>query len=134
MGSGMTAIADSDSSAAGEGLARIPAMFEEWENVLSRFRPESELSNLNRQSGSDVVVGPVLWRVLCEALSAAHLTDGLVTPTMLTALENAGYRESFEMLKGNSSVAVLPQRNAGVIVQDDWRSIRVNGNTHTVTV
>jgi thiamine biosynthesis lipoprotein len=75
-----------------------------------------------------------LWRVLCEALSAAHLTDGLVTPTMLTALENAGYRESFETLKGSSSVAVLPQRNTGIVVQDDWRGIRLNGNTHTVTV
>ncbi|MEO5951933.1 MAG: FAD:protein FMN transferase, partial [Chloroflexia bacterium] len=133
MGSGMAAIVDTDSPAAGERLARIPSMFEEWEDALSRFRPDSELSKLNRQSDSTVEVTPVLWHVLCEALGAANLTDGLVTPTMLTALENSGYRESFDILKGVSSVALLPQKAAGLVKQDDWRGIKLDGSKHTVT-
>lgn len=134
MGSGMSAIVDSDSSAAGERLSHIPEMFEEWEDALSRFRPDSELSRLNRQSGSPVEVGPTLWHVLCEALGAANLTDGLVTPTILTALENAGYRESFDRLKAGSQVALLPQRTSSMVKQDDWRAIKLNGSKHTVTV
>ncbi len=133
MGSGMMAIIEADSSQAGERLARIPSMFEEWEAALSRFRPESELSKHNRQSGSTVKVGPIMWEVLNEALAAAQLTDGLVTPTMLTALERAGYDASFETIKERSAVAVMPERSATLVAEEDWRAIKLHQGKHTIT-
>lgn len=133
MGSTMLAIVDSDSSVAGERLSRIPDMFEAWEDTLSRFRPDSELSKLNRRSTSTVEVGPVMWEVLHEALSAANLTDGLVTPTMLTALERAGYDATFDTVKDRSPLAVLPQPTM-LAVQQDWRGIELHSGKHTVTI
>jgi thiamine biosynthesis lipoprotein len=109
-------------------------MFEAWEAALSRFRPESELCALNRQTGCPVEVGPVLWEVLSEALAAAHLTDGLVTPTMLAALERAGYDASFEVLAGRKATAVRPHRIEVGLSQADWRSIRLDRRGRTVTL
>jgi thiamine biosynthesis lipoprotein len=108
-------------------------MFEEWEEVLSRFRPESELSKLNRRSGTTVQVGPVMWDVLSEGLAAAHLTDGLVTPTMLTALERAGYDATFESLQDRPSSALLSKTAPAVAVQDDWRAIHLHKSKRAAT-
>ena len=55
MGSEMLAAVRSDRPEVAALLEDVPRWFAEWEETLSRFRHESELSRLNR-SGSD---GPV---------------------------------------------------------------------------
>ncbi len=69
------------------------------ERILSRFEPNSQLSELNRNAGT-------WWRVderLIEALSAAvrlrSETAGLFDPTILPALLAQGYDRSFELLE-----------------------------------
>lgn len=79
-----------------EHLARVPAMFEAWEKILSRFRADSELSQLNARAGQTVRVSETLWRVLKLAQRAQEFSNGLVTPTILDALRAAGYNRSFE--------------------------------------
>lgn len=96
MGCEMLALVDTDDPAAGEALARVPGWFAEWEHCLSRFQPESELTHLNQSHGQPVRVSDVLWEVLDAALTAHRQSDGLVTPTLLTALEAAGYDHSFD--------------------------------------
>ncbi len=86
-------------------LERVPAMFEAWEKCLSRFRGESELSQLNALTGERVRVSETLWRVLKLAERAEIWSDGLVTPTVLNALERAGYVCSFEQLQNVSARA-----------------------------
>jgi thiamine biosynthesis lipoprotein len=98
MGSRMMAAVDGDSRAAEEALQRVPEWFEEWEQVLSRFRPDSELSRLNRSTGRPVEVSETLWEVFHAAREAERFTAGLVTPTVLEALLLAGYDHSFELL------------------------------------
>ena len=83
-------------------LREVPNWFEYWETILSRFRPESELSRLNRMTGEAVVVSAVLWDVLQNALRMENESDGLVTPGLLDALNSAGYDRSFELLDGKS--------------------------------
>ena len=52
MGSQVTAFLDTPSAQAAEVLADVPDWFEDWEQTLSRFRTDSELSQLNRSQGA----------------------------------------------------------------------------------
>lgn len=70
--------------------------FRQVEESLSRFRPESPLSQLNRMPERWVVVPPLLHRVIKRALAAAQATGGAFDPTILPALMAAGYSRSFE--------------------------------------
>jgi thiamine biosynthesis lipoprotein len=76
-------------------LEEVPGWFEEWEQTLSRFRPGSELSQLNRSAGEPFSASPVLWAVYQAAMEAEQSSAGLVTPTLLNELEQAGYVQSF---------------------------------------
>lgn len=82
-----------------ERLERVPAMFEAWEQTLSRFRPDSELSQLNARGGQTVRVSNTLWRVLEFAERAQAWSNGLVVPTIHDALLEAGYDRPFETLR-----------------------------------
>jgi thiamine biosynthesis lipoprotein len=70
----------------------------EWEGRWSRFRPDSEISHLNTSAGRWVRLTPVTVAILRRAVEAWELTGGLYDPTVLPALENAGYTHSFETL------------------------------------
>jgi thiamine biosynthesis lipoprotein len=98
MGCQMLAILDAPNPSALRRLQRVPEWFEAWENHLSRFRPESELSRLNRSSGQMVSVSPTLWSVFQASRQAEQLSGGLVTPTVLDAMLAYGYNASFETL------------------------------------
>lgn len=99
MGSEMAVwLETTDSHTATTALAQIEALFAANEQALSRFRPDSELSQLNARSGQWMVVSDLLWDVLTLALEMAAMTDGRFDPTMLNALEQSGYIVSFEQL------------------------------------
>lgn len=98
MGCQISAFVDSPSSSAQETLAQVPDWFETWEQALSRFRAESELSTINRQSGIPSAVSEVFWSVLMLAIETERESKGLVTPLILPALEMAGYKVSFEQI------------------------------------
>ncbi|NWJ94449.1 MAG: FAD:protein FMN transferase [Chloroflexi bacterium] len=82
---------------------QIKTLFVESEATLSRFRPESELSKLNRQ-GYLENSSALLYENVAAAWQMRDLTSGIFDPTILDALEAAGYDRSFELLKGG-----LPQ-------------------------
>lgn len=98
MGCSMLAAMDEDSPRAAERLASVPKWFEAWEQHLSRFRPDSELNCVNLSAGNPVQLSETMWEVLQAALKASQQSQGLVMPTLLQALENAGYDRSFEAL------------------------------------
>ena len=62
--------------------AAVAAVFEEWEGAFSLFRPDSELSRVNRCGASVVAVSPLFARTLAVALEVAAETNGLVDPTL----------------------------------------------------
>ena len=92
----MTAVLDVDRP--GASLDKVPIWFEAWEQVLSRFRVDSELNRLNQRAGQWVRVSAALWDVMHLALVAARWTDGLFSPTILSALEAAGYDRTFDQI------------------------------------
>ncbi|MGQ9815080.1 MAG: FAD:protein FMN transferase, partial [Candidatus Roseilinea sp.] len=86
-----------------------------------RFRPDSELNRLNRSQGRWFYASETLWAVLQAALDAARLTDGLVTPTVLDAIEAIGYDRSFELIR--TEWVTLSLRPTAV---PDWRTIKID--------
>jgi thiamine biosynthesis lipoprotein len=63
---------------------------------LSRFRADSELTALNRNSERRVPAGPLLRRAVQAGLWAAQRSEGLVDPTLVAALERVGYDHSLQ--------------------------------------
>lgn len=130
MGCDMSAIADSDTVEAASALAQAPLWFEAWEQALSRFRADSELSMLNRFAGYWFAPGETLWDVLQHALRAAHLTQGLASPTLLAQLESAGYDRSFDTLTEQRGARAA---SAPAAVHD-WRQIEFDAAAHALRI
>ena len=63
-------------------LASIEQLFAERDRMFSLFRPDSELSSVNRAAGRLVPVSALFAETLEIALSAARSTGGLVDPTL----------------------------------------------------
>ena len=79
---------------AGEGeLRSIARLFEERDRLFGRFRPDSELSRVNRARGEAVPVSREFSRAAGAALEAAEKTDGLVDPTVGASGEAVGWRD-----------------------------------------
>jgi len=125
MGGEMLAILEGETDSPPSILDEVPAWFEAWEQSLSRFRADSELSCLNRTFDQPVKVSDTLWDVFQYALSAETLTNGLVTPTVLDAMLEAGYDQSFDTLPRYQSqygLQVLSVVNPLSVVTWDERS------------
>jgi thiamine biosynthesis lipoprotein len=67
---------------AGADPTAVAEVLERWESAFSLFRPESELSRVNRSPARVVAVSPLFARVLQVALDMAAETEGLVEPTL----------------------------------------------------
>lgn len=110
MGTEILACVDVDSGQPPALLTEVPRWFEGWEQTLSRFRADSELSRLNLTVDWPVRVSAALWDVFQSARAAEEFTDGLVTPTVLDAMLEAGYDRDFASLQaGVQSLQTLVQ-------------------------
>jgi thiamine biosynthesis lipoprotein len=105
-------------------LAAVARVFHAWELVFSRFRPDSELSRLNRSSAGAMFVSPFFARVLGTALEASAATGGLVDPTLGNAIEAVGYDRDFTDVGDDS-------RPVGTTAPGRWRDVRLAGRLLT---
>lgn len=129
MGCWMLVALDAEGPAARAVLAAAPGWFAGWERKLSRFRPDSELAALNRRAGAGwIALSPTLWAALTTALEAARASEGLVTPTLLGALERAGYDRDFGGLAPDSAPT------SPIAPAFDWRTIRVDPGRRAVAL
>jgi len=112
-----------------QGRQIVHRLFNAWEQALSRFLPESELSRLNQQAGAPVVVSDLLYSVLATALTAAQATEGIYDPAMLDQLVQSGYDRTFDDLPAVRFDPIMPGEPGG-----GWRGIRVNPISRTVTL
>lgn len=85
-----------DGDAEARLLDDLEAELRRIEALLSRFRPDSELSQLNRAGRARV--GPELLEVTTIALAARERTRGRFDPTVHDALVAAGYDRTFDEL------------------------------------
>jgi thiamine biosynthesis lipoprotein len=82
-------------------VASVTRIFEREEARFSRFREDSELSRVNRSTGRWVEVSRPFADVVARAIEGAERTDGLFDPTVLEALEAAGYDRDFASVDGH---------------------------------
>ena len=82
--------------ATAEEARRIRAVFDRHERRFSRFIEGSELNVVNAGAGRAIHVSRVFADMLELSLWAAHQTNGLVDPTLGSALRAAGYDRDFE--------------------------------------
>src|SRR4051794_1524326 len=121
-----------------EAARRERAFLEAFAARLSRFRDDSELCALNASPDAVVPASPLLRAAVRAGLWAAETTSGLVDPTVLPALERAGYAESRAymgtVLSHARSSPVLaralrdapPRRAARPGTDAAWPSVRVD--------
>jgi thiamine biosynthesis lipoprotein len=99
----------------------VRRLFDGYDHVFSRFRPESELSRVNRDPSEVVVLSPLFAGALRTALGAAAATDGLVDPTLGVAIEAVGYDRDFSLLAVDDD-----ERPVGAAVPGRWRTLRLS--------
>jgi FAD:protein FMN transferase len=95
------------------------AEFERLEQVMSRFRPDSELSQLNRDGRIDA--SPDLAQVVWLAVDARERTGGRFDPTVHDALVEAGYDRTFDDLPADAPAAAAVARCGGRIAVEGTR-------------
>lgn len=119
MGTDVEFLVDADD--ASEALEAAEAEFHRLEALLSRFRPDSELSRLNSEGALEP--GPDLLEVVELALLARVRTGGRFDPTVHDALVAAGYDRSFELVPADGPTAGAAPCGGGVLV--DGRRIEL---------
>jgi thiamine biosynthesis lipoprotein len=129
-------VADARVADAAGAAAQARRRLLEWHSQFSRFRSDSELTRLNGAPEDTVAVSPMMRRVVEAAVRAAHATDGLVDPTLLTEIERAGYDSHFE---GDGmplavALALAPDRAPGGPSRNpNWKLVRTDRRAGTVT-
>jgi thiamine biosynthesis lipoprotein len=115
---------------------RERAYVEDFAARLSRFRPESELSALNRDPCTQVSASPLLRTAVHAGIWAARRSGGLVDPTLTGALERAGYATSRDgsppASLGQALRAAPPRRPARPDPEQLWRRISVDDRSGAV--
>jgi thiamine biosynthesis lipoprotein len=106
----------------------------ELDRACSRFRPDSEVSQLGRAPAGPsglvtATVSPLLAEAVSVALRAASLTDGDVDPTVGGALSALGYDRDFAAMPVNG-----PATTISVQMIPGWRSVSVDLDAHRVTM
>ena len=75
--------------------AAVDTTLDALDHQASRFRRDSELSQIHHAEGGTFLVSPGLAEALDAALRAARWTDGFVDPTVGHALAALGYDRDF---------------------------------------
>ncbi len=115
---------------------RERAYVEDFAARLSRFRPASELSALNRDPRTRVPASPLLRTAVRAGIWAAQRSGGLVDPTLAGALERAGYATSLDGSPPASLEQALaaapPRRPARPHPEQLWQRVSVDDRSATV--
>ena len=110
-------------------MGRVRDLFAGREEILSRFRPDSELSRLNRRAGRATQVGPLLFAAIEAALRAAAATGGAFDPTLGRQMAANGYDRSFGLPERVTVLGMPPAGPGG-----GWRDISVDHVARMVTL
>ena len=103
-------------------LARARTRLESLESRWSRFLPDSEISRLNRVSGSPAIVSAETRALLAHAVDGWERTDGRFDPTVHDALVALGYDRDFDEISTAPGAAATPGAapGCGGVVVDDF--------------
>ncbi len=88
-----------DAGAAQRALRDVERFFHEAHGRFTRFEASSELSELNASAGQPFTASPQMFEVVGLAVKFSALTDGWFNPTIIGALEAAGYDRTFDAIQ-----------------------------------
>ncbi len=116
--------AEGDATTFLRAAALVEDVVAAWEARCSRFRADSELTDMNRRAGTPTALSPELAEVVRFALDAAARTEGRFDPTVLDAVVAAGYDRDFDEILAGARAAVRAPRPCG-----RWRDVLLEGDT-----
>jgi thiamine biosynthesis lipoprotein len=128
----------------GAGMDPAPAAAEqarrfiaEFDMALSRFKPDSELSALNLDPREVVPASDLLRTAVKAGLEAAERSGGLVDPTLVGEIEEAGYvasRAGVPAAPLSAGLAEAPERRAASPnLEASWQKFRVDDAAGTIS-
>lgn len=80
------------------GFQQVRVFIAKCEDRFSRFRSKSELCQLNDSTGTWFRASSELYDLVREAVELYRRTDGLFDPTILNALQQAGYDRTMDAI------------------------------------
>ena len=98
--------------------------FCEVDACLSRFRPDSELSRLNRAVNHWFAASALLYGAVTVAIQSAHASAGRFDPTLLRQIRALGYDRDFAEI-ARREIAPGPQKPEPVNPRA-WRAIELD--------
>ena len=101
-----------------QAVLLVEREFAEQEQRFSRFRSDSELSEVNRAGSESMRLSLPFAALMRCALQAAAETGGIFDPTVLPAMVAAGYDRSFEDIIVSAREVLRPDAPTG-----RWREI-----------
>ena len=121
-------VVTTEPSALDAAVAAVQRLLVEIDEACSRFREDSEISQLNRAAGRAVRVSPLLFQAIKTSLNVSRMTAGAVDPTVGTAMRVIGYDRDFAQLpaEGRFTLAVRPVPG--------YERVRLDHARRTVTV
>lgn len=99
------------------------------DTACSRFRTDSDLSRANAAGGRPVRVSQACIEAIDVALAAAVVTDGLVDPTVGTAMRILGYDRDFASMQLDG-----PPLRVSVEMVPGWRTVEVDRESRWIRV
>jgi thiamine biosynthesis lipoprotein len=110
-------------------------LLEDVDEAYSRFREDSELTQLNANAGRTIRISPLLATAIDAALRAARLTDGAVDPTIGRAIRVAGYDDDFGRISDPHPTLPLERGREMRLRAESvpgWQGIRLDRRLRTV--
>ncbi len=111
-----------------QDFLELGLLINKFNQLFNRFSESSELSRLNKATGS-FPANPELTKILLVAKDFYNLTGGIFDPTILQTLEEQGYDRSFDSSDFSSS-SQLVERQPKTI---DFKRIIINAENNYIT-
>jgi len=118
-----------DPSSTDRACAILRAELDAIDRACSRFRPDSELWQLNHARGRAMRVSALLAEAVAVALAAAKVTDGDVDPTCGRSLVQLGYDRDFAAARQDTSPLSQPAVPAA-----GWQAVELDRDRREIKI
>lgn len=113
-----------------QDIDTVVAMFKEFEAKFSRFKPDSELSILNKLTESPI--SEELCSILIEAQEYYQKTNGIFDPSILNALIKEGYAQSKKLGFVSTSKNINDTQEEALKDKYKFSDVKINVETKTL--
>jgi thiamine biosynthesis lipoprotein len=120
---------EGDARSTREGFRQVREFVHSGETRFTRFSDSSELAALNRSAGEWMVVSSDMYWLVHNARDYVEQTGGLFDPSILNALERAGYDQSMDKIRAAGGSG---PRTFGKVHASDVRGVQFDADRHAL--